>query len=90
MSTTITVDSLPSDFKSGDLLFGEQSFQKSTIKLLLDYEIASSWWASWISNPWLQELTARYFAWKVGRKYRRFKAAEAVARVVEREKLREK
>lgn len=81
--SVMVVDSLPPDFKSGDLIFGESSFQKATIKLLLDYEIASSWWASWIGNPWLQELAAQYFAWKVGRKYRRFRQVEAVARIVD-------
>ncbi len=35
----------------------------------LEYEVNSSWWAGLIGNRWLQEWTARYFAWKVDRKY---------------------
>jgi len=36
------------------------------------YEIRSSWWASWVSNPFLQDLAGRYFAWKVQRKFGRY------------------
>lgn len=39
---------------------------------ILDYEIRASWWAPSVSHPWLQELTGRYFAWKVKRKYGRW------------------
>lgn len=42
---------------------------------LLDYEVRASWWASWISNDKLQDLTASYFAWKVRRKYARWRAS---------------
>lgn len=38
----------------------------------LDYEIRASWWACWIRWKPLQHLTARYFAWKVRRKYNRW------------------
>jgi hypothetical protein len=41
-------------------------------RVILDYEIRSSWWASWISNDRVQNLTAAYFAWKVRRKCRRW------------------
>ena len=41
-------------------------------RAILDYEIRSSWWASWISNNWLQEISASWFAWKVNRKFRRW------------------
>lgn len=43
-----------------------------SINSILDYEIKSSWWASSISNPYLQDLASRYFAWKVRRKYGRY------------------
>lgn len=38
----------------------------------LQYEVRSSWWAKWISNETLADLAAKYFAWKVIRKYRRY------------------
>ena len=41
----------------------------------LYYEISSSWWASWISIKWMQELSAKYFAWKTSRKFARYKAS---------------
>lgn len=36
---------------------------------ILRYEIFSSWWNGWIGFNWAQDLTARYFAWKVVRKF---------------------
>lgn len=42
---------------------------------LLEYEIAASWWAKYITHPELQELSASYFAWKVKRKYKRYTKA---------------
>lgn len=42
-----------------------------SIKELIEYEIASSWFAPWVSHPWLQGLVARYYARKVKRKYAR-------------------
>lgn len=83
MSTTITVDRLPSSFRPGDLVFDERAFKKSTAQLLLDYEIASSWWAPLVGNSWLQDRVASYFAWKVRRKYRRYRVFAAIAQVVE-------
>lgn len=44
-----------------------------SIKSIIDYEIKSSWWASSVSNPYLQDLGGKYFAWKVKRKYGRYK-----------------
>ncbi len=44
-----------------------------SIEHLMLYEISSSWWARGISNDWLQNLAARYFAWKTKRKYARYK-----------------
>lgn len=38
----------------------------------LDYEIRASWWASHISNRFLQNYIGLYFAWKVARKFRRY------------------
>jgi len=48
----------------------------SSLHAFLDYEIRSSWWASWISWDWLQELSGRYFAWKTRRKYERYKMSK--------------
>jgi len=48
---------------------------KSTTELsfFLEYEIGSSWWASWIGWDWGQKLSGKYFVWKVKRKYARYK-----------------
>lgn len=32
---------------------------------------ASAWWMSWIGHDGLQNIAARYLAWKVNRKYAR-------------------
>lgn len=42
-------------------------------RVILDYEIRSSWWACWLSNSRLQDIAASYFAWKVRRKCRRWR-----------------
>lgn len=41
--------------------------------MLAEYEIRSSWWASYISNDYLQSLAGKYFAAKVNRKFKRLK-----------------
>jgi len=38
----------------------------------LDYELRSSWWASFIFWSKGQELAGSYFAWKVKRKMKRY------------------
>jgi len=43
-----------------------------TLREAMLYEINASWWASYISSPRLQDLSARYFAWKTRRKYHRY------------------
>ena len=43
------------------------------LDFLLEYEIRSSWWASYIGWDWGKELSGRYFANKVTRKYKRYK-----------------
>lgn len=43
---------------------------------LLDYEVAGSWWAQWLSSEWLQTLAAKYFAATVKRKHRRWQEHE--------------
>lgn len=48
-----------------------------SLSVLLDYEIRSSWWASWIGWNWGQKLSGSYFAWKVKRKYARYKKSKA-------------
>lgn len=53
-----------------------------TARQALDYEVRASWWAGWIGFEWGQTLASRYFAWKVNRKFRRYKwwiARERVA-----------
>lgn len=45
----------------------------SSLSVFLDYEIRSSWLASWIGWNWGQELSGKYFAWKTSRKYARYK-----------------
>lgn len=41
-------------------------------RLIIRYEIAASWWASWVGWGWGQSLTGKYFAWKVRRKLGRY------------------
>lgn len=48
-------------------------------RAILDYEIRSSWWVSWISNERLQNLAASYFGWKVRRKWRRWEQSRRAA-----------
>jgi len=47
----------------------ENSF---SVQDFLEYEIRSSIWASFIFWDWGQNLSVKYFAWKVGRKYHRY------------------
>jgi len=49
---------------------------ESSLHDFLEYEVRSSWWVSWISWDWLQELSGRYFAWKTRRKYERYKMSK--------------
>ena len=52
---------------------------------LLMYEIHASWWADKISNAWLQDLAAKYFAWKVNRKRGRWvKYKTSIERIVKK------
>jgi hypothetical protein len=48
----------------------------SSLSVFLDYEIRSSWWASWIGWNWGQELSGKYFAWKTSIKYARYKQSK--------------
>ena len=43
-----------------------------TIRDFLDYEIRSSWWASFIWWNWGRNLAGMWFAWKTKRKYSRY------------------
>ena len=45
---------------------------------ILDYEVRASWWASWVSADWMQNLAGTYYAWKVTRKYKRYKWSKDV------------
>lgn len=47
--------------------------QEWEMRRYLDYEIRSSWWASWVGIGWVQQLAGRYFAWKTKRKYVRYR-----------------
>ena len=49
-----------------------EEINKITMYDILQYEVHSHWLASWISNSFLQDLTGKYFAWKVARKYKRY------------------
>ena len=51
-----------------------ESRTEITYKEALDYEIRASWWAPWVSIGWMQDIAARYFAWKVKRKMRRVRS----------------
>lgn len=46
------------------------------LSVFLDYEIRSSWWASWIGWNWGQEISGKYFAWKASKKYARYKQSK--------------
>lgn len=48
----------------------------SSLSVFLDYEIRSSWLASWIGWNWGQELSGKYFACKTSRKYARYKQSK--------------
>ncbi len=49
----------------------------------LDYEVRSSWWASFVCWDWLASLAATYFVWKVGRKYGRYELSKTTAQRIE-------
>lgn len=55
---------------------GQAVVSGSSLSVFLDYEIRSSWWASWISWDFGQELSGKYFAWKTSRKYARYKQSK--------------
>ncbi len=44
------------------------------VEALLAYELYASWWADRIPFRWAQRLAARYFAWKVARKFERYRS----------------
>jgi len=52
------------------------------IRDALMYEIHSHWFAPHVSNPFLQKLLAKYFAWKVSRKYRRYMKSMRMRKIV--------
>ncbi len=56
--------------------FAKPMLADSYLSVFLDYEIRSSWWASWIGWNWGQELSGKYFAWKTIRKYARYKQSK--------------
>ena len=52
----------------------DSNFRSVDSIVILDYEVCSSWWASWIWFESGQNIAASYFAWKVKRKYGRYVA----------------
>ena len=48
------------------------------MSVFLDYELRSSLWASWIGWDWAQNISAKYFVWKVLRKYARYKKSKYI------------
>ena len=48
--------------------------ERITQKQAMVYEVAASWWASWVFIALMQEMTSSYFAWKVRRKWKRYVA----------------
>lgn len=46
---------------------------KITLEQALTYEILSSWWVGWF--PFLIDVGANYYAWKVKRRYRAYEKA---------------
>ena len=55
---------------------------ENELDLFVDYEVRSSWWASLISWDWAQELSSLYFAWKVKRKYNRYKKSKRIEKLL--------
>lgn len=51
----------------------ETPIEMLDVRQVLDYEVRSSWWACSINNNWLQNMVGKYFAYKVRRKYKRYK-----------------
>ena len=47
---------------------------KTDIGIIIDYEVRSSGWAAYVSWGWLQTIVAKYFSWKVKRKYDRWQS----------------
>lgn len=50
---------------------------------LVFYEVAGAAWPGLISNAWLQDIIARYFARKVERKYRRWMRAREILAMID-------
>ena len=57
-----------------------------SIKDALLYEIHSHWLAPHVSNPLLQNVLGNYFAWKVSRKYRRYRRSMAIRNNINKSK----
>ena len=57
-------------------------------QMVLEYEVSASWWASFVSIGWMQDLAAAYFAMKVNRKMARWDAARCRKQRVESRKDR--
>ncbi len=54
---------------------------------ILLYETHASWWTGWCYGDFLQTLAAKYFAWKVRRKYRRYVRSMKIAEVIKTRRL---
>ena len=63
----------------------KEYFDEAQVILIRDallYEIHSHWLAPYVSNPFLQNLFAKYFAWKVSRKYKRYRESMLMRNIV--------
>lgn len=58
-----------------------------TKREILDYEVRSTTWAAYISWEWLQDIAAKYFAWKVNLKFDRYETSMKIRDKINRDRL---
>lgn len=59
---------------------------KAIQQILLEYEIASTWWARYLHSEKLQRLASKYFARKVKRKFDRFLKSKKLSKKIHHRK----
>jgi hypothetical protein len=59
--------------------------EKSQLCMFIDYEVISSWWASWIWWDWGQEISGKYFLWKAKRKYAKYQQLKRLKAFVKKQ-----
>lgn len=47
----------------------ESEFHQQQMRMFVQYEVVSTWWARYVSGTPLQNIVGKYFAQKVKRKY---------------------